>query len=167
MARPTVTNFRTDYPEFGSVSKFPDSAVTYWLGIAKLMLTTRWDDTPAEAGAPTQLYYGTELFVAHNLVLEAQARKNAAKGGTPGVGNAGPVSSKSVGPVSISYDTASAIELDAGHWNLTVYGTRFIQLARMMGAGPLQIGQGCAPYGSGGAWPGPWPYPLPGGSGFG
>ena len=58
--------------------------------------------------------------------------------------------------VSFSYDSASAAELNAGHWNSTIYGKRYIALVRMVGAGPVQIG------GSGGtgigtsvsAWPG-------------
>jgi len=46
--------------------------------------------------------------------------------------------------------------LNAGHWNLTVYGTRFIRFAKMFGAGPIQIGIGYNPSPFGGpAWPGP------------
>jgi hypothetical protein len=52
---------------------------------------------------------------------------------------AGMVARKTVDKVSVTYDTASAMEEDAGHWNLTVYGTRFIRLARMVGTGGMQF----------------------------
>lgn len=126
----TETSFRTHYPEFASTLAYPPSAVTYWLGQAKLMLNcSRWR---------TNYDNGLELFTAHNLVIEAQALAEAKAGAAVGV-QTGPVSAKSVGPVSVSYDTASGIDKDAGHWNLTVYGTRFIHLARMMGSGGLQV----------------------------
>jgi uncharacterized protein DUF4054 len=125
-----IATFRMDYPEFSSTTAYPDSGVTYWLKIAGLLLnTSRWQD---------MLDVGTELFVAHNLVLERQANKSAANGAAPGV-STGPVSSKTVGPVTQAYDTTAAIEPDAGHWNLTTYGTRFINLVRMFGAGPIQV----------------------------
>lgn len=164
----SVATFRADLPEFTSLSAYPDPGVTYWLTLAGLLLDpNRWGAGAAIAISPPSTVYdfGLEMFVAHNLVLERQAQKDAANGAVPGL-NTGPVASKSVGSVSISYDASAGIELDAGHWNLTTYGTRFIKLARMMGAGGLQL-FGCpGPFGSGGAWPGPWPYPLPGGVGF-
>lgn len=167
MPAPTVANIRSDLPEFASAALYPPAVITYWLSIAKLLLNpNRWDDTPAATGEPTMLYFGAEMFVAHNLVLERQAEAAASRRGIPGQAS-GPISSKSVGPLSISYDTGAAAELEAGHWNLTVYGQRFVRLARMVGAGGIQVGVGFAPFGSMGAWPGPWPYPLPGGSGFG
>jgi hypothetical protein len=126
----TAATFRTDYPEFADTTAYPDSGVNYWLRVAGLLLNTgRWQD---------MLDVGTELFVAHNLVLERQAQKSAANGAAPGV-STGPVSSKTVGPVTQAYDTTAGIVADAGHWNLTTYGTRFVQLVLMFGAGPIQV----------------------------
>jgi len=142
----SAQQFRVDYPEFSGTEKFPNSAVTFWLGIAYQMLNAdRWGN---------QLDIGAELFVAHNLAIEARAQLEASKGGIPG-SQVGPINSKSVDKVSIGYDTSAGLELNAGHWNLTVYGTRFIRICRMMGAGPLFIGVGAVPVGSGLAWPGP------------
>lgn len=126
----TPASFRADYPEFTDTTAYPDSGVTYWLMIAGLLLNVqRWQD---------MLDVGTELFVAHNLVLERQAQKSAANGAAPGV-STGPISSKTVGPVTQAYDTAAGINQDAGHWNLTTFGTRFYQLMQMFGAGPIQV----------------------------
>lgn len=165
----TTATFRADLPEFASVAFYPPAAVAYWLAIGVLLLNTdRWGvGADVAVSPPSSAYdFGLEMFTAHNLVLERQAQKAALNGGLPGL-NTGAVASDSVGSVSRSYDTASGLEMDAGHWNLTTYGTRFIKLARMFGAGGLQLAGCPAPYGSAGAWPGPWPYPLPGGSGFG
>lgn len=125
-----IATFRTDYPEFGDASAFPDAGVTYWLKVAGLLLNPcRWQD---------MLDVATELFVAHNLALERQAQKSATTGAVPGL-STGPVSSKTVGPVTQAYDTTAGINEDAGHWNLTTYGTRFYQLMQMFGAGPIQV----------------------------
>lgn len=132
------------------------------------LTSPKWGAGSAVPVSPpaTLLDIATELFVAHNLVLEKRAQDAANVGGLPGQ-IIGPVASKSVGSVSISYDASAGLEPEAGHWNTTMYGLRFIKLARMKGMGPVQVGIGVAPPWSGGAWPGPWPYPQPGGSGFG
>jgi len=126
----TAASFRTDFPEFASTTTYPDATVNFLAGLsANLLDATRW-------GA--LLDYGTELFIAHNLVLSAQSVKSSAAGGVPGA-SSGLTSSKAVDKVSVSYDTASAAVDGAGNWNLTTYGTRYIQLARMIGAGGIQL----------------------------
>lgn len=108
----------------------------------------------------------TEMFVAHHLALEQQAMNSANVGGIPGMSQ-GMVSSKSAGGVSISYDTGSTIDPQAGHWNLTTYGNRLRKMMCMFGAGPIQLGVGCDPYNGstlgfldGPGWPGPPQYPV-------
>lgn len=140
----SVAQFRVDYPEFGSTVSYPNSQVSYWLEVAYSMLNAgRWG---------RQLDIGAELFIAHHVAIEAKAMAESANGGIPGT-QVGPVNSKSVDKVSMGYDTGAGIQEGAGHWNMTIYGTRFIRLARMFGAGPVQIGIGAAPVGS--AWSGP------------
>lgn len=142
----TASSFRTNYPEFVDTTVYPDSQVAYYLNLAGLLLNAnRWKRL---------LDTGTELFIAHNLVLEANAQKTSAAGGVPGA-MTGVVSSKSVDKVSVSYDTGAAIMPNAGHWNLTIYGARYVKLSRMFGAGPMQVGGGESPAYSGIAWPGP------------
>src|SRR5208282_2001507 len=86
----------------------------------------------------------------------------ARTGGWPGISK-GAISSEAAGAVNISYDTQVTMEEDAGHWNNTVYGTRFIRICKMHGAGPVQIGPGLGLAGTvpgyntnvGRAWSGP------------
>ena len=101
------------------------------------------DDIPAQIAA---LSVGAE---------EAQATADGVAGRSPG-GRVGVLSSKGADGISASYDVGTSTEKDAGHWNLTTYGTRFIRLSRMFGAGPLQVGPSLGDS-AGGAWPGPLP----------
>lgn len=143
-----AATFRVNFPEFASVTTFPDTAVNFWIAVAAIMLPVQtWGAGSVAAASPptTPLDIGSSLFVAHNLILEAKGVKAAAGGGIPGSGAGGPVSSESVGGVSRSYDTSAGLMLDAGPWNLTVYGTRFLFMARLMGKGPVQIGVGAVP----------------------
>lgn len=142
----SVAQFRVDYPEFASSVVYSNSQVQFWLNFAyKFINTARW-------GSSTDM--GAELFAAHNLTLEARAQAEAAAGGIPGQ-QVGPLTAKSVDKISASYDTGAGTELGAGHWNLSIYGTRYVKLARMMGAGPLQIGMGYVDPLNGPAWSGP------------
>jgi hypothetical protein len=152
----TYIQFTTDFPEFANA---PQGTFNFYLNFASLMLTGPWG-APAPAGQPNTMYdIGTELFIAHNLAIEALNAKAAAAGGVPGL-NRGVISSEAAGTVNISYDTANGLETDAGHWNLTTYGTRFVSIARLLGAAPSQIGPhgNCIPN-NGPAWVGPTPYP--------
>ena len=151
----TVDQFRADFPEFADDTKYPDSQVSFWLAFAYQMLNpNRWMQI---------LDIGAELFTAHNLVLEVTAVAQAQNGAPPGT-VVGPVNARAVDGVSVSYDTASGVEMDAGHWNMSSFGTRFIRICRMMGAGPIQVGIGRVPFGAAGGiggspWVGPpiWP----------
>lgn len=143
----TVGQFRQDFTEFESKDRFPDGAITYYLKIAGLLLNAQ--------RFAEMLDTATELFVAHNISIERRARDEALKGAQPGV-TTGPVASKGVGPVSISYDVGLGLDPKAGHWNLTVYGTRLWDLISMFGAGPIQVNIGQAPPYVGAAWFGPY-----------
>ena len=142
----STQQFRADYPEFNSSVNFPNSSINYWLALAYQMLNAGRFGSLLDTAA--------ELFTAHNVAIEARALAESANGGIPGT-QVGPLNSKSVDKVSMGYDTSSGIIEGAGHWNLTIYGTRFIKLSRTMSAGPLQIGIGSAPASSGPAWSGP------------
>lgn len=132
-----VSTFRAGFPEFNNGTKFPDSLINFWLTVGtKLLNCDRWGDL---------LEQGLSLYIAHNITLAAQAQKDASVGGAPGASK-GPTSAKAVDKVSISYDTQASIEESAGYYNLTTYGTQFIRLARLMGAGGIQVGGECAGY---------------------
>lgn len=125
-----AAKFRASFPEFADAEQYPDPQVNYWLEFGVLMLRPqRWGEA---------LRYGLEFFAAHNLALWRQDMNAARKGGVPGL-STGATSSKAVDKVSVSYDQNVGLVEGAGHWNLTIYGKQFIQLARMMGAGGVQL----------------------------
>jgi len=130
---PTVAQFRADLAAFGDPEAYPDAIVQLYLTAAGNALNL------PRFGAFARL--AVEFMCAHYLTLDYQDQRAAARGGPSGV-NAGIISSKSVGPVSVGMDNGSSAEQDAGHWNLTTYGRRYFRLARDAGAGPIQLG-GC------------------------
>lgn len=161
----TPMSFRVDFSEFASLVAYTDSSINYWLNMATLLINPclLGGPTVAVSNPPATLYdIAVELFAAHNLVLERPAQLTAANNGVPGV-TTGPISSKRVGPVSISYDVGVGVDPEDGQYNLTIYGTRFINLYKLAGApGMVANGNtsganyGAFPvFGVGQAWSGP------------
>lgn len=131
--------FRSQFPEFADTAAYPDAQVTMWVGVGVARVNAdRW-------GALTDL--GIALFTAHNLALGRTSTKAAAFGGTPGQ-NTGPLSQKTVDKASASYDTGAGSTEGDGNWNLTTYGTRFMDMVRLAGAGGFYSGGDDG----GGAW---------------
>lgn len=126
----TPATFRGQFPEFACTVTYPDAQISFWSGLAVTLVNPqRFTDI---------LDYATALFVAHHLVVGALNQASAATGGAPGE-VAGPKTSKAVDKVSVSYDTASTTLEGGGFWNSTSYGVRLLQMARMYGAGGLQL----------------------------
>lgn len=126
----TPADFRTDFPEFTDSTKYTDASIEFWMGIAVSFVNPdRW-------GVLTDL--GVALVTAHHLVMGQRDQVAAAVGGAPGEVK-GPTASKSVDKVSVSYDAGAVALSDAGFWNLTTYGIRFMTIARTMGAGGMQL----------------------------
>jgi hypothetical protein len=125
-----IKSFRAAFPEFDNTTKYPDAMVTFWSNVAIDMVPCNlWKK---------QWLTGVYLYTAHECVLAAQNAATAKIGGTPGQ-NAGIVTAKTVGPVSSSYDAAGTGERSGGQWNLTTYGKQFLRLARIFGAGAIQL----------------------------
>lgn len=142
----TVPQFRADFPEFSSTATYTNSAVGFWLGISyQLLNANRWG---------TMLDLAAELFTAHNMAIEARATAEVKGGGLPG-SNTGPIERKKVDKVEVTYAAALASIKDGGNFNLTNYGTRFLYLVSMFGAGPVQIGIGVSPLYNNSPWSGP------------
>jgi hypothetical protein len=122
----SIAEFRASLPAFTDASKYPDPAVAYWISQAALALDPiRWGQFYSQ---------GLRLYVAHMLAINYMAGRVS---GAP-VGSGVP-SSRSVGGVSVSYDTQFGAEEDAGNWNLTIWGSQFIRLARQAGSGQIQL----------------------------
>lgn len=128
---PTVSKFRTDFPQFADTTKYPDVQVQFRLNLADVLMSQ------SLYGA-TMFPYIVELYVAHYMTLFAQDQRSAAAGGAGGNAS-GVQSSKSVDKVSVSYDNSMTLNPDAGFWNNTRYGAEFYQLATMFGAGGRQL----------------------------
>jgi hypothetical protein len=129
---PTVAQFRIDYPEFADPSKYPDSLIGTWLAVATSQVAN------ADRWGAALLTTAQELVCAHYVVIAMRDRAAATNGSIPGQ-VAGLQTAKSVGDVSVSYDYTSLLLTDAGFWNQTTYGQRYFSLARMIGAGGMQL----------------------------
>jgi hypothetical protein len=120
----TDAQFRIDFPEFNDPAKYPAGSVNFWISFAlKTLNAERWGDL---------LDMALELRVAHELTIATQ------NGRTPGA-IVGPITSKTVDKISVARDTGVVTEPDAGQWAATSYGLRYIRMARMIGAGGMQL----------------------------
>lgn len=122
-----ISRFKAILPEFSTTA---DAQIEMFLTTGMGLLNAdRWGD---------QLEYGLALFVGHHLAISNRDQIAAAAGGEPGQIK-GVVTSKSVDKVAVSYDGTLGTYEGAGFWNQTNYGVRFFQLARLVGAGGVQI----------------------------
>lgn len=125
-----IPAFRKEFPEFNDSTVYPTEMISFWVTLAELqVLQIIWKNAWTT---------GVKLYVAHELVLAAQNAKTAKFGGAPG-SHGGIANSKTVGSATVSYDSNVTSEKDAGYWNLTNYGKQFIRLARIFGAGAIQL----------------------------
>lgn len=126
----TESEFRAAYPAFADATTFPSGAVSFWLEKAAAFVDpSRWGDMAD---------VGIGLYAAHWLTFGKVTADAAASGSIAG-GAAGILTSKSVGGVSFGYDARLVASPDAGAWNATAYGRQFWDLARLFGAGGLQL----------------------------
>jgi len=124
------STFREDYPEFSDPLVFSDGVLTRWALVAsKLLNADRWCEL---------IGFGTGLWIAHQLAMAKQNQKAAATGGTPGQIN-GPITSKTVSKVSVSYDPSAVTIEGGGNYNATSYGRDFLYHGQLLGAGPIQL----------------------------
>lgn len=148
-----VAGFRSNFPEFKSTTIYPDSMVNLWLTYAYILLPARrWC---------TVLDLGAQLYTAHNLTMQGLSTAEGGNGAPPGM-TVGPISSKTVGELTIAYDTAMGAHADDGPFASTRYGTLLLHMARQFGSGPIQSRPGRIPIGAGAvffpmgpAWSGP------------
>lgn len=124
------SSFRESMPMFVDTGLYPSVQFNFYLNMGKKLLPeSRWDDLLDE---------GLTFFVAHYLTLYQRGMLASDVGGDVGkvTGNE---TSKSVDSVSKSMDVSSVSLTDAGQWNQTTFGIQFLQLARMIGAGGIQL----------------------------
>lgn len=125
-----AVTFRERLPEFSDVGRYTDPVVEIQLSVAYRMLNAdRWAE---------MLDDGVAWCAAHMLVITAAAISASDAGKAVG-GISGPQASKSVGGVSVSYATQAVTFADAPFWNQSTYGIQLLTMARMIGAGGLQL----------------------------
>lgn len=121
MATPTASDVKQRYPELIGIS---DSTVNLAIADAVPFFDeARWESFFAQ---------GFCAFVAHQLRANERA---AAGGGTA----SGPVVSKTVGDVSVSYQAGAALRTGDAYYAATPYGQRYLQLRRIVGLGAVAV----------------------------
>lgn len=129
----TPAQWRSILSAFADTTKYPDGYVAYWLNYADAMLLSPpWTEPPRSLAMA--------LYAAHWIVLDKRDADTAAAGGVPGNPAGGIMTSKSVGGVSVGYDTSLSTEQGAGTWNSTTYGARFYRMAMLAGMAGTQLG---------------------------
>jgi hypothetical protein len=122
--------FRTAFPEFADTVTYPTAMIEFWSTFAQNQVSQCvWGNAWIQ---------GVSLYTAHEITLAAQNTKASQAGGVPGI-SGGIANNKTVGTVTVGYDTVSTAEKDAGYWNLTNYGKQFIRLARIFGTRAVQL----------------------------
>ena len=129
----TVDRFRADFPELSDATAYPDALIESGLTLAPAYVDEqRWADLAV---------IGAEFVAAHFVVL-AKRRQVQAAAGIPGEVK-GIQTSKSVADVSAGYDVGSFVFTGAGLWNQTTYGLEYQRMARIFGAGGIQLPFAC------------------------
>lgn len=132
-----LATFRAIFPEFGDAGRYPDARVNFYLMEAGLRLTEAvWGELRDS---------GIANYVAHSLSLSAPAPPAGQSSGSNGAADqimgmgTGLLASASVGPISVSFDTASGQSDGGGAFNLTRYGQTFLSLASSVSVGARQF----------------------------
>ena len=121
MSAPSPSDVKLRYPEFTSTS---DDVVGMVIGDAfPFFDEERWGSFYLQ---------GYCAFVAHQLTVNARAAAGAAAA-------SGPVQTKTVGDVSVTYQGGETLRATDSYFATTSYGQRYLQLRRLVGAGALAV----------------------------
>lgn len=120
----TATEFKARYTEFSTLE---DARINVFIADAALELDAgRWGD----------LYdRGLAALAAHMLALN----ERAALGGVTGGAAEGPVTSRSIGDVSVSLGFVSAGNQTEQYYLSTAYGQDYWRLVQIVGYGALVV----------------------------
>lgn len=119
----TAARFVEILPEFAPV---PSGNYEPWVTFSQ---------SHVDPGQWADLYeMGAAFWIAHQVAMG----KAAAKSGGAGTVS-GPMTTKRVDKVAAGYDTSAVTIAGAGSYNATSYGIRFLELQRLIGAGPIVV----------------------------
>jgi hypothetical protein len=142
----TADMFEADFPQFYKKTVV-EGVATYESLLPSAMLDSFIElanDSVMPSRWGSQFRYAAGLFVAHwvSLYLKTyQDGSNSAAEVASKAGQAGNVSSATMGDTSISYDNSAINEGSAkwGTWNATQYGAQLATMARMLGIGGTYV----------------------------
>ena len=135
-----VSDFLAAYPQFGSLDDQGNYAGPLNLAILQIYVNLA-SASVNQARWQEWWTMGIGLFIAHFCTLFLRASAPAGSSAQQIVAQAVAIGiqvSKSVGPISVSYQPISGLE-DWASWNLTLWGQQFATLGEMVGRGPMQI----------------------------
>lgn len=125
---PSVKDIKERFPEFVSVS---DARIGFVIEEAKRTIDVSWAD--ADYGAAFR------FLVAHRLVKEGVLNPT----GSPpaALTGGGMIASESMGDASISYhrNSSSSISMAVNDLASTIYGQRYLEIARANHSGPIVL----------------------------
>lgn len=126
-----IEKFRQHHKEFESTVDYPDELIQFWSEQAELSVS--------KEATQERFSFLVELATAHYIVLARNNARSSKTGASPGAGGGGVVSSKTIGGVTVSYDTTVTSNQGAADWNRTTYGQIFWRERRAFGLGGYQI----------------------------
>ena len=128
----TSDSFRATFPEFANADVYPDARVSFWLNLAvKLTESRRWDESGFRDEAVC-------FVTAPHLTLATQAAESG-DGGAGLAAGAKTSESQSVGGASYSDGYDGSAYAGAGQYAATAYGRQYLDLARLVGMGGVQM----------------------------
>jgi hypothetical protein len=123
----TPQDIRDRYPEFASVTDYPDARIQTWItkGVGELD-ETAWGDQYDE---------GLLAFTAHYLSWSTSVTGNGGSGGS-----LGPVAAKSIGDVSVTFaGMGGEMTQQEAFFRSTPYGQEYWRMVLLYGVGMLAV----------------------------
>ncbi len=125
-----VNSFRENFPEFRDTDVYTDARLSFWLNYAeKYTESNRWK-------ASGFRLEGLQLLAAHYLTMEHDALSGSGTGAA-----SGPLTGQSQSADGLSFSESYDCSAYAGLGQLaaTSYGRLFLDLARLVGMGGVQL----------------------------
>ena len=117
----TATTIKARFPEFDSQA---DARIEIFIEDAKLELSeSKWGDRYDK---------GISYLTAHLLSIALKTEKGS-------VGSVGPIASRSIGDVSISFSNKTSESQIEAYYNSTPYGQEFWNMLQFVGLGAVAI----------------------------
>lgn len=121
---PTAADLKGRYNEFDCVS---DATVSAFISDARRSVHETWLERDF---APAIMLLAAHMMLSEGVIAMARGKSST-------MTTTGPINSKTVDGVSVTYAGVSAGQMDAEGYGATEYGRRFLALRRANFAGPM------------------------------